>query len=217
MGRIFISSENMRTNYKENGVIYTPYMLAEYIAQKTMRYFLQDYRKNGGTQSNSRTNIKRIRIVDPACGDGVLLEAIWSEFKNVQLPLKIQDTIYGVDIEEKAIEDCKRRLSAFLEKESDIESLRLVNTNALCPFNKKSLAGGWREIKDRFGIKRGFDILIANPPWGADISKYRDKLNKDDFKTLNGQFDSYELFIELALVIVRGRLFFVHNTRFNTK
>ena len=203
MSKIFISSQNMKTNYKENGAVYTPYILAEYIAQKTMHYFLQDYKENGGYRSNNRNNINKIHIVDPACGDGVLLEAIWNEFKNIQLPLKIEDTIHGIDIEKKAIDDCKRRLSTFLENKSDIKSLRLVNTNALCPFNEKSLARGWRKIRDRFGIERGFDILIANPPWGADISKYKDKLSKNDFKTLNGQFDSYELFIELALVIVR--------------
>jgi len=203
MSKISISSQNIRTNYKENGEVYTPYMLAEYAAQKTIHYFLQDYKKNRGKKSSNKNNSNKIRIIDPACGDGVLLEAIWNELENIQLPSEIEDTIHGIDIEKKAIDDCKRRLSKFLEKKSHIKSLRLINTNALCPFNEESLAKGWQKIRDRFGIKEGFDILIANPPWGADISKYKYKLDENSFKTLSGQFDSYELFIELALAIVR--------------
>ena len=203
MSKISISSQNMKTNYKENGEVYTPYMLAEYIAQKTIHYFLQDYKKDRGNKSNNKNNVNRVHIIDPACGDGVLLEAIWNEFEGVQLPSKIEATVYGIDIEKKAIDNCERRLSKFLEKKLHIKSLRLINTNALCPFNKKSLAEGWQKIRDRFGIEEGFHILIANPPWGADISKYKDKLDKNSFKTLNGQFDSYELFMELALAIVR--------------
>jgi hypothetical protein len=61
---------------------------------------------------------------------------------------------------------------------------------------------------NRFNSSYGFDILIANPPWGADISKYKSRLSNTEFKTLNGQLDSYELFMELALLVVKSGGYF---------
>jgi len=163
---------------RENGVVYTPESLANYVAHKTLHYFLSDKNKNKN----------KIRIIDPACGDGALLEAILNVVKSKKIP----NLLFGIDIDEKSIESCRNSLPA-----------QFMKTNSLCPLNSKSLSSGWGLIMDRFGIKNGFDILIANPPWGADISKYKHRLSKDDFKTLNGQFDSYELFFELAMLIVR--------------
>lgn len=179
---------------KENGVVYTPEILADYVAQKTLQYFMND-------NKNIRNGI---RIIDPACGDGVLLKAIWNGLQTNKKPTRgIEDVVCGVDIDKKSIDVCKTKLSSFLSNVSGAEYLKFIKTNALCPFNSKSLASGWGLIMNRFNASDGFDILIANPPWGADISKYKSRLSNTEFRTLNGQFDSYELFIELALLVVK--------------
>lgn len=192
-------------NYRENGIVYTPNILAEYVAQKTIYYFIQDYKKYRRKNKDESSQINKIGIIDPACGDGILLEAIWKELKalNNEIPsqsyLNLEETIYGIDIDSKAINICKSRFSN-LEETLDIKNLKLINTNALCPLNENSVVNGVRKL---FSAEDGFDIFIANPPWGADISKYKHKLNTNVFQTLNGQFDSYELFIELAMAIVK--------------
>lgn len=68
----------------------------------------------------------------------------------------------------------------------------------------------WKETWPKIFETGGFDFVVGNPPWGA-------KLDAVDFlkwrfpKTATGQFDSFELFIELADHILKpgGRQGFV--------
>ena len=43
----------------------------------------------------------------------------------------------------------------------------------------------------------GIDFIVSNPPWGADKSSYIQL--SSDFLTAIGQFDIYDLFIELCV------------------
>ncbi len=173
---------------RKNGAVYTPRKLADYVAGKILEYTVAD---------SSFPVSGRISIVDPACGDGVLLESqaramFSSTFKRVVL--------CGLDIDNHAISSCKRRLTVALGNDTD---LHLINTNALCPFGEPSLKRGWSLIFQQTTLTGGFDILVANPPWGADILEYRKQLEPDQFSSLQGQVDSFELFVELASKIVR--------------
>jgi hypothetical protein B2_16718 len=49
-----------------------------------------------------------------------------------------------------------------------------------------------------FGVKNGFDIVIANPPYGANISKMKKYVEKN-YLHQNYQYDSYMLFIERGI------------------
>ena len=181
---------------RKNGVVYTPEILSDYVAAKTLQYFRadQEYRPN-----------VRVSVVDPACGDGKLLSSVSKLF-----PVKDGNrrvTVCGVDIDDKAIKSCEKNL-AFLGKTVE---LILVRANALNPTTARSLSlldadsrgHGWNPIFAKASVKEGFDILIANPPWGADISEYQEDLDANQYRSLRGQFDSFELFVELALRIVR--------------
>jgi len=45
----------------------------------------------------------------------------------------------------------------------------------------------------------GFTVIAGNPPWGADIDSYREWLEHgDNYQLSNGQYDVYDLFIELT-------------------
>ena len=48
----------------------------------------------------------------------------------------------------------------------------------------------------------GFDVCIGNPPWGADLSKNADYLERV-YDLAEGQYDSYELFVELSKKILK--------------
>ena len=45
----------------------------------------------------------------------------------------------------------------------------------------------------------GFSIIAGNPPWGADLNEYQEWIEHDaNYELASGQYDSYELFIELT-------------------
>ncbi|WP_250851953.1 N-6 DNA methylase [Escherichia coli] len=58
---------------KKNGVVYTPQYLADYVAEKIISY--SDLFKD---KQNSE---KKIQVLDPACGDGILLKALECRLK----------------------------------------------------------------------------------------------------------------------------------------
>jgi len=184
------------TPERKNGSVYTPEMLSQYVAEKMLEYALQD---------NYFSNLREICITDPASGDGILLKSMVENILQQKTLMDKKITLVGVDIDKNAIASCKIRLASILDERLQI---KLVNTNALIPLKKDSLTKGWKKIQDEINVKVGFDLLIANPPWGADISEYKSELNTLDFKTLRGQFDSFELFVELAMKIVRPEGYF---------
>ena len=59
----------------------------------------------------------------------------------------------------------------------------------------------WKtEFEDVFESNGGFDVIAGNPPWGADISSIKPWVTHDEhgFELAEGQYDSYELLIELG-------------------
>lgn len=55
-----ISSWNTKPHYRENGAVHTPYILAEYTAQKTAHYLRQGHKKNRGNKSNNNNAISEL-------------------------------------------------------------------------------------------------------------------------------------------------------------
>lgn len=122
-------------------------------------------------------------VLDPAVGNGELLTA-WLNARS-----NFNDTFVGVDIEEEAIQQAKSRFS---------KSANYFITNALSPFGK--LDEGWSSIRKSTGID-GFDVIISNPPWGADIDLT--SVDISSFVTAKGQYDIYDLFIELSINLLK--------------
>jgi len=71
----------------------------------------------------------------------------------------------------------------------------------------------WEEEFDHiFEERGGFDVIAGNPPWGADMSDYEPWLESDHgYELAGGQYDSYELFLELGEDLLRegGTLGFI--------
>ena len=50
----------------------------------------------------------------------------------------------------------------------------------------------------------GFDIIIGNPPYGAEISENQKKYFKDNFQSATGRYDSYFYFIERGISLLKN-------------
>ncbi len=60
------------------------------------------------------------------------------------------------------------------------------------------------EFEVIFEENGGFDVIAGNPPWGADVEDIEDWIEHDDhgYELAEGQYDSYELLIELGADIL---------------
>ena len=200
------------------GIAYTPSVLAQYVADKAVDLFLQDKHKQIGSKG-----FNSFRILDPACGEGELLVAAWRALiargitpEALALP-RPSKLLCGVDVDSKAVNQTINRISN-LGKSSRKLPNNVIATNSLCPKKTESTLNAWIKLKADFDAPEGFDIVIANPPWGADTSSYRDYLFKEEFKLLQGQFDTSDLFLELALKLVKANgllAFIVPDSLFN--
>jgi len=195
--RTDISSEDK----KSYGIVYTPQFLADYVSQKTVYYFLRDFKKN------LHPTFKKIRLIDASCGDGQLLQSLWTQLTNQLLAFKTRsalnpiEVLCGIDINKDAVLKTMARISTFSHSK-DFFNFKIIKTNALFPFDSISREEGWKIVKDRFGAPEGFDIFIANPPWGADIN-FKESLLKREYRMYKGPFESADLFIELALSVIK--------------
>ena len=123
-------------------------------------------------------------ILDPACGDGALLRSVKETMGRAAVKLA------GVDIDPDAIRTLASNLS--------VETI-LRRADALRPDGKaSSVESAWKTLLDT----RAIAGVISNPPWGAQLSQTPSSLRQAGYSLAQGQFDSYDLFIELCLRIV---------------
>ncbi|WP_438966451.1 N-6 DNA methylase [Flavobacterium sp.] len=162
---------------KKNGVFYTPDFLSDYLSEKVIEYY--------------SSNAKEISVLDPACGDSILLRSFAE--KNIK---NVTSKFIGIDIDINAINNSIIKFSKPILK--DFEHT-FINCDGLFPEPEKNSILGWNKLKNKLKIKNGFDIVLSNPPWGADLSNYNSQILSSNFKLTKGQFDIYNLFIEVIL------------------
>lgn len=57
----------------------------------------------------------------------------------------------------------------------------------------------WNEEFKEIMNDGGFDCVIGNPPWGANLEQYEKDFLKDNYDSFGGNFDTYIFFIEKSL------------------
>jgi len=86
------------------------------------------------------------------------------------------------------------------------------------PFSHKT--AGWFDPEWMFGIKGGFDIVIANPPY-IEFKKLgsENKSMYTSYRSAKGKYDIYVLFIEMSVNMLKtgGILTFINPTTFMQK
>ena len=136
---------------KKDGIHYTPPALAHFLAGEIIKVLGHSPGK--------------LKILDPACGDGSLLNAIKSE-----LPAGEISKLVGLDTSAEAIKACEGRLPKsktrleqinFLDQDSTENQFDVVIANP--PFVRTQVLGGKRaqELSQRFGLSGRVDLYHA--------------------------------------------------------
>ena len=165
---------------RENGVVFTPCYIVEYILENTLNEQL------------SEDSV----IIDPACGSGAFL-VLAAEKLSLKLNKSIAETIsqniFGIDLSEDNVRRTKELLTLLVLSYGE-------SADSLC-FNIKvadSLKENWFEL---FG-KKTFHFVIGNPPYvnTHDMSKDTISYLKKNYRTTQkGTFNIFYAFIEQSM------------------
>lgn len=139
------------------------------------------------------------------------------------------NNIYGVDIDHQAVEVTKLSLLLKVLEEENEETIKaqithqsdralpslhrnikcgnsliewdILDTQSVPPdIVKKINPFNWETEFSEIMQNGGFDVVIGNPPWGADFSKIEQNYIKQYYKVGTGRnLDSYIIFIEAGL------------------
>lgn len=118
------------------------------------------------------------------------LRAIREEYFNAEFDRKAELKLEFAEVQ-------KRMYQETIDRYTKQASPRYAELSRWSPFSNEST--GWFDPEWMFGIKNGFDIVIANPPYGADIDKFVDYYKKIYPNTTKGFKDIYKLFYDLAI------------------
>ena len=166
-----METAEVRQSRKSNGVHYTPDRLAEFLARRL--WF------NASLRIGDRPDA--LTILDPACGDGQLLQALAERVTNRPT------TLVGFETDAAAVLAAKARLAS--------ESNRMIDIR-----NEDFLDFALRQTNP------GFDIVIANPPYVRTqvLGQLRSKQLASQFG-LHGRVDLYQAFLfALTKVLKEG-------------
>ncbi len=171
-----------------------------------------------------KETLSKVKILDPACGSGAfLIEAfdyLFSEGQIINKELEklkkgqsdllrwdkhiLANNLYGVDINNEAVEITK--LALWLKTANKREKLTYLDGNIKCGDSLISdntligdLAFDWKSNFPDIMNAGGFDIIIGNPPYGADIDNFLDYLKNKFPLTTKSYKDIYKIFFEQCL------------------
>lgn len=216
------NSKKSESKRKKQGIFYTPKFVVEFTIKEIFKNF-------------HKSDLEGIKIVDPSCGSGSFLIKVYdyltklsSESKvgemietsrNIPYERKIeliQNHIYGVDLDPKAIEITQLNLflkSAEKNKHLPVIKEKIIRGNSLIDDRKIEYATAfkWKEMFSDVFDQEGFDVIIGNPPWvftrGKHFTDKHKKYFNDFIKNLgisqekkgkniqSGKLNLYSLFI----------------------
>lgn len=223
---------------KANGIYYTPEVIVEYMVRETVGRLIED---------KCPEEINGISIVDPACGDGNFLVGAYKylveyhkkwydEHKDVDAyksdwyikggMLELTETkkqeivlnnIYGVDIDQNAINHAKIRMAGLVGNIDLSSNIKCGNSLIGTDYFSNMLFYDdalWNEIKPFDWNKEfpkvfqngGFDVVIGNPPYIGEKGHkeiFKNVKNVDLGKFYVGKMNYFYFFFHLALNIVR--------------
>jgi len=211
--------EESKTHKKEQGIYYTPSYIVDYIVKNTVGEYIR---------THTPEEIKKVRILDPACGSGSFLikaykelEKYWkqnSDFAQLTLDSEefyskkveiLKNNIFGVDLDPKAVEIAQ--LNLLLQISEKGEKLPLLQNNIkvgnslIDDPSVSDKAFKWEEEFPEIMKEGGFDIIIGNPPY-VDIKQLEPKLVKYFFRqysTIENRMNLYSTFIEKAFYLLK--------------
>jgi adenine-specific DNA-methyltransferase len=172
---------------KENGVVYTPDWIVKEILDK----------------ANFVRNIYIKRVIEPGCGDGaflvqiverIILDAKKHFISNKKIATLLNNNVFGLDIDKKAINKCKLRLDLVCEKYG-IPFPVWTNIQVANILSKELM-------KEYLGQ---FDFVFGNPPYVRiqNLSKSARAFVNSNLKLCeHGSTDLYIAFFELGFMFL---------------
>jgi adenine-specific DNA-methyltransferase len=125
---------------------------------------------------NESHGAKALTVLDPACGNAELLVAVRRKAADRRVRL------IGIDVDAAAVAESAERLG---------------------PTGELLVQDALSQVAWEFSGELP-DAVIANPPWGAAHTALAAEYRRRGFSLATGQFDSYELFVELAIQSVKS-------------
>lgn len=254
---------------KRDGVVYTPDYIARFIVTETLGKHLQEifdqlipqfvtqkslnlpYEKLSWKNKKSerqlwetyRDALKRLRILDPACGSGVFLIMAFdflkaemlrvnekiAELTNEQFGLFDPDSeiltnnLFGVDVNEESVEIAKLSLwikTARPGKALDsLDGSLQVGDSIISDNNYAYLQRGfqWEEAFPQVFADGGFDVILGNPPYvRMEFLKAMKPALEKHYEVASDRADLYAYFFERGLKLLKpgGRLGFISSSTF---
>jgi type I restriction-modification system DNA methylase subunit len=192
---------------KKMGIYYTPTHITEFIVKSTIDTMLQEAASG-----------RPITILDPACGSGSFLLAALRTFVShhgaTTFDEKItilKDSIYGVDLDPKAVEIAQfNLLLRILERRKILPVMdgnikvgnSLVDDAGLSPH-----ALNWSQAFPGAMKNGGFDVIIGNPPYvfggGSGISPEEKEYFQEKYESGHRKLNLFSLFFERSIKLLR--------------
>ncbi|KER07060.1 UDP-glucuronate 4-epimerase protein [Marine Group I thaumarchaeote SCGC AAA799-E16] len=186
------SESKKETKRKKHGIFYTP----KYVVEFTIKEIFKNFHKS---------DLNTVKVVDPSCGSGSFLIKVYDYLAKLSSEQKvegmietsrsipyekkielIQNHMYGVDLDPKAIEISQLNLflkSAEKNKHLPVIKDKIRRGNSLIDDRKIEYATAfkWQEKFSDVFDQGGFDVIIGNPPWVFTRGKHFTDKHKDYF------------------------------------
>jgi len=211
---------------KEGGIYYTPQYIVNFIVENTVRKYLK---------GKSFNEIKKVKILDPACGSGSFLLGVFDvlieeSYRSLRRDLSYDEKselliscIFGVDKDERACDIAKLNLSLKLaEKDKKLPELHnnikngdsLIDDRTVVDYKAFKWRNEFKEIMDG----GGFDIIVGNPPYirNTELPIKDKEFFTEKYSSTHKQYDIYILFFEQSIKLLkdRGYLGFITSNKF---
>lgn len=171
------------TTKKENGIVYTPSEVKDFIIEKCINKYEEI-----------------VNVCDPSCGCGSFLISV-AEYLHTRFGVSYTEIlskhIFGVDIDEQAIERAKVLLYLLLHINGECTD---INLNLICgDMLNLTTFDKMREL-----APTGFDCVVGNPPYVRNrniIEPTKSQMNNWECAS-NGNVDLYMPFYEVGLKLL---------------
>ena len=212
--------EESKTHRKEQGIYYTPSYIVDYIVKNTVGEYIK---------THTPEEIKKVRILDPACGSGSFLIRAYKELENYWLHNSdfaqttldseefyskkveiLKNNIFGVDLDPKAVEIAQ--LNLLLQISERKQRLPILQNNIKVgnsliddPFISDK-AFKWEGEFSGVMKEGGFDIIISNPPYLKieELPEKERKYYQENYsETYMKRYDAYALFTEKGVTLLK--------------